>query len=87
MEVLQAILSRPYNAHFHEPWSEIMQSVLQPSHIELLKNIYLDSNTPPDDIDEPKYTLQKKLSEVCRCYHDGARHEILLTLSGSVHFR
>ena len=65
IEVLQAILSRPYNSHFHEPWSEIMHTVLQPDHIELLKNIHLSCNTSAADIDEPKYTLQKKLSEVC----------------------
>lgn len=42
-----------------------MHTVLQPDHIELLKNIHLSCNTSADDIDEPKYTLQKKLSEVC----------------------
>ena len=41
-----------------------MLSVLRPDHIELLKNIHLSCNTSADDIDEPKYTLQKKLSEV-----------------------
>jgi exportin-5 len=41
-----------------------MLSVLQQDHIELLKNIHLSCNTSADDIDEPKYTLQKKLSEV-----------------------
>jgi hypothetical protein len=41
-----------------------MLSVLQLDHIELLKNIHLSCNTSADDIDEPKYTLQKKLSEV-----------------------
>ena len=57
-------MSRPYNPHFHESWSQIMLSILQPDHIELLKNIHLSCNTSADDIDEPKYTLQKKLSEV-----------------------
>jgi hypothetical protein len=41
-----------------------MLSVLQLDHIELLKNIHMSCNTSADDIDEPKYTLQKKLSEV-----------------------
>ncbi|THX84364.1 hypothetical protein D6D04_02488 [Aureobasidium pullulans] len=81
IEVLQAILSRPYNSHFHEPWSEIMHTVLQPDHIELLKNIHLSCNTSADDIDEPKYTLQKKLSEVLSILGDAAASnpEILAT--------
>lgn len=44
-----------------------MLSVLQLDHIELLKNIHLSCNTSADDIDEAKYTLQKKLSEVGPC--------------------
>lgn len=44
-----------------------MLSVLQLAHIELLKNIHLGCNTSADDIDEAKYTLQKKLSEVGSC--------------------
>lgn len=44
-----------------------MLSVLQLDHIELLKNIHLSCNTSADDIDEAKYTLQKKLSEVGSC--------------------
>ncbi|THX40795.1 hypothetical protein D6D10_03215 [Aureobasidium pullulans] len=81
IEVLQAILSRPYNSHFHEPWSEIMHTVLQPDHIELLRNIHLSCNTSADDIDEPKYTLQKKLSEVLSILGDAAASnpEILAT--------
>ncbi|KAG9873237.1 nuclear import and export protein Msn5, partial [Aureobasidium melanogenum] len=67
IDVLQAILSRPYNEHFRESWSQIMLSVLQLDHIELLKNIHLSCNTSADDIDEAKYTLQKKLSEVGSC--------------------
>ena len=65
IEVLQAILSRPYNSHFHSPWSKIMRTVLQPDNIELLKRIHISCLTNAEDIDEPKYTLQKKLSEVC----------------------
>ncbi|KAI5196351.1 hypothetical protein E4T39_07845 [Aureobasidium subglaciale] len=82
IDVLQAILSRPYNPHFHESWSEIMLSVLQPDHIELLKNLHLSCNSSADDIDEAKYTLQKKLSEVLSVLGDAAASnpEILATL-------
>ena len=44
-----------------------MVSVLELDHIELLKNIHLSCSTSADDIDEAKYTLQKKLSEVGSC--------------------
>lgn len=41
-----------------------MQLSLQRNRIELLRTLYMACQTSPDDIDEAKYTLQKKLSEV-----------------------
>ncbi|GAB7337475.1 hypothetical protein MBLNU457_g2807t3 [Dothideomycetes sp. NU457] len=64
IEVLYSILSRPYNSHFKETWDKIFRAVLQTTRIEMLKRIFLSAAISPDDIDDSKYTLQKKLSEL-----------------------
>lgn len=66
VEVLYAILNRQYNPHFHDTWSRIVLSAVRPERIQLFKSIHMASQSPPEDIDDVKYTLQKKLSEVRR---------------------
>ena len=82
VEVLYAILSRQYNPHFYETWSRIVLSTVRPDRIQLLKSIHLASQSPPEDIDDVKYTLQKKLSEVSYISHRTIQTP-LLTASGT----
>ena len=62
--MLHAILGRQYTTHFHETWEQVFRAVLQESRVEMLKRVYLSAVTQSDDIDDAKYTLQKKLAEV-----------------------
>ncbi|GAB7356132.1 hypothetical protein MBLNU459_g6730t1 [Dothideomycetes sp. NU459] len=64
VEVLQSILARPYNPHFHETWATIMRSSLQLDRIQVFRTAHSSCASSPDDIEESRYTLQKKLSEV-----------------------
>jgi len=47
----------------------------------MLKRIFLSAAISPDDIDDSKYTLQKKLSEVCLF---GLAKRLLLTIQAFV---
>ncbi|KAF2148856.1 hypothetical protein K461DRAFT_232319 [Myriangium duriaei CBS 260.36] len=64
IELLLAILSRNYNPHFVDSWKDIYRSAIASTCIETLKRTYSATETHPDDVDETKYTVQKKLSEV-----------------------
>lgn len=64
VEVMYAIVSRQYNGHFHSQWSQIFRSLLDRPVLELIKSAYTSAQTSADDIDDEKYTLQKKISEV-----------------------
>ena len=66
---MYAILSRQYNPHFHDAWSRNFHAALQRNRIELLKSVYLACQTSPDELDDAKYTLQKKISEVGDTFH------------------
>lgn len=58
------MLSRQYNQHFDAEWRAIVGSALRQDHIEILKHVYMSAETSADDIDDDKYTLQKKIAEV-----------------------
>ncbi|KAL1582235.1 hypothetical protein WHR41_09102 [Cladosporium halotolerans] len=63
VEVQYALLSRPYNTHFHEPWLTLIQSALLPERMAMFQQAY--SRTGPELRDDDEmYTLQKKMSEV-----------------------
>jgi len=64
VEVLYSILGRQYNPHFHDSWQQIFRSVLHTTRLEMLKRVFLSAAINADDIDDAKYTLQKKISEV-----------------------
>ncbi|PSK50357.1 hypothetical protein B9Z65_301 [Elsinoe australis] len=70
VELLLAIFNRPYNPHFHQSWSTIFRAAITPSRIEMMKRTFATAATSADDIDETKYTLQKKLSEVLAAIGD-----------------
>lgn len=42
----------------------IFRSTLQTNRLEMMKRVFRAANTEADDIDDSKYTLQKKISEV-----------------------
>ena len=62
-EVLYALLVRPYNAHSHETWSEILQQAMRPDRIAMIRHTFQHTSSAPGE-DDAKYTLQKKLAEV-----------------------
>lgn len=64
IEVLLAVVSRSYIIHFEEIWRNIYRSTMSLPRIEMLKRTFAATNTDPDDLDEVKYTAQKKLAEV-----------------------
>jgi exportin-5 len=63
VEVMYALLSRPYNAHFHEQWLTLINQSLQPERIAMFQQAY--TRTGPElREDDEMHTLQKKMSEV-----------------------
>jgi len=63
IEVMYALLSRPYNAHFHDAWLRLVHQSFQSDRIAMLEQAYRRSGPGMTDDDE-LYTLQKKMSEV-----------------------
>lgn len=43
--------------------------LFEPEYLSTLQNLYQWSIVGPDDVDEPKYLISKKLSEVCNNIH------------------
>jgi exportin-5 len=81
VEVLYALLGRPYNAHFHEQWLTLINQALQPEMISMFQQAY--SRTAPDLKDDDEgYTLQKKMSEVLSVMADAVAGHPQLTHSG-----
>ncbi|KAF4549714.1 Hypothetical protein D9617_20g027700 [Elsinoe fawcettii] len=70
IELLLAIFTRAYNPHFHTQWEVILRSAITSTRIEMMKRIFTAAETNSDDIDETKYTLQKKLSDVLAAIGD-----------------
>lgn len=63
IEVLYALLSRPYNVHFKETWTHLLKSVLRQDRMVLVRRAFEHAMTGPGEDDE-KYTLLKKMSEM-----------------------
>jgi len=81
MEVLHALLSRPYGQHWHDPWLHLLQTALDMNNVFLLRQVFEHRQTAPGEDDE-SYTLQKKLSELLSVLADAvAQHYELFNLS------
>ncbi|SMQ55150.1 unnamed protein product [Zymoseptoria tritici ST99CH_3D7] len=63
VEVLLALLGRPYNTHFHDTWSALTKQALQPERIAMIREAFVQTSSAPGE-DEEKYALQKKMSEL-----------------------
>jgi exportin-5 len=63
IEVLYALLSRPYNVHFKETWSVLLKSVLRRDRMMMVRQAFEHAMTGPGE-DDDKYTLLKKMSEL-----------------------
>ncbi|KAI7071700.1 nuclear import and export protein Msn5 [Hortaea werneckii] len=68
-ETLHALLARPYNAHWHDSWLEIVVQAMRADRLALIKNAFEQSASQPGE-DDAKYTLQKKMSEVLSVLSD-----------------
>ena len=54
----------------NEDSQELVWLIFEPDYLATLRNVYQWSIVGPDDVDEPKYLISKKLSEVIkRCTH------------------
>jgi len=62
-ETLNALLSRPYHAHFHDAWATMQQQALRPDRVAMMKHSFDAAACAPGQDDE-KYTLQKKVAAV-----------------------
>lgn len=70
-----ALLNRPYNAHFHPVWIELIQQTLRPDRVSMIKRAYGISDTSPTDDHDERYTLRKKISEALSVLGDSlAQH-------------
>ncbi|KAK4988631.1 karyopherin [Elasticomyces elasticus] len=79
IEVLYSIYSRPYDPDARDLWYRLTQPLLQSDRIALLRQVYQESLVDPTDIDEQKYTLLKKLSEILAALADYVSHTSQLT--------
>lgn len=66
VEALHALYSRPYFSD--EEYEELICPMYTTERVELLRKLYEYSIIDPEDIDDEKYLLSKKLSEVCSCH-------------------
>ncbi|KAK4549064.1 hypothetical protein LTR36_007520 [Oleoguttula mirabilis] len=62
-ETLYALLGRPYNTHWHEAWSSLMQQALHPDRVAMFRHAFDRTASRPGE-DDAKYILQKKMSEL-----------------------
>lgn len=63
MEALHSLYGRSnYDAN---EFQELVKLIYQTDHLVLLRNLYEWSIVNAEDIDDAKYTICKKLSEVC----------------------
>ena len=81
VEVLYALLGRPYNSHFHEQWLTLINQALQPERLAMFQQAYGRTGPELRDDDEG-YTLQKKMSEVISIMADAVAAHPQLTHNG-----
>ncbi|KXT03748.1 hypothetical protein AC578_744 [Pseudocercospora eumusae] len=78
VEVLYALLQRPYNQHFHEVWAALLRQAMKPERVTMIRQAFEATVSGPGE-DEEKYTLQKKMSELLHVYGDSvAQHPEVL---------
>lgn len=63
VEVMYALMNRPYNAHFQESELSLLHQSLRPDRVEMIELAFGRTRSVPGE-DEEKYNLQKKMSEV-----------------------
>lgn len=72
MESLNIVYSR---SHMNEEdFISLVSPMLRPGWVKLLQELYQWSIVDPSDINDNKYTLAKKLSEVCIQAHEYIAH-------------
>lgn len=62
MEALHALYGRSNMGN--DDSQELVWMIFEPDYLSTLHNVYQWSIVGPDDVDEPKYLISKKLSEV-----------------------
>lgn len=77
-ETLHALLTRPYNTHWHDAWSSLKQQALRPDRVAMIRQAFDRASSAPGE-DDTKYTLQRKMSELLSTLADSiAQHTELL---------
>ncbi|TKA27966.1 hypothetical protein B0A50_04032 [Salinomyces thailandicus] len=83
-ETLFALLSRPYNAHWHDAWLHVLLQALRPDRVALIRSTYEQTASGPGE-DDAKYTLQKKMSELLSVLADAiAQHPAALAMGNKL---